>query len=149
MLRPIWRIIKNCRGTGSVEFVVGLPLLLVAQAMAFDFGRVMMEQHVLESGVRDATRYLARSNITSCPASGDFQYGIYNRLVTAGIQSTISASDINCSFTTSYDGNGSTFRRDFIVVQVDAEVEIETPLLSSFFGSITIAALDRARFIGD
>jgi len=149
MLRAFRRFLRNQVGTGSVEFVIGLPLILVAQAIAFDFGRVLMEQHVLESGVRDATRYLARSNITGCPTSGDFQYGIYNRLVIAGIQSPITASDISCSFSTSYNGSGSTFNRDFTIVEVNAEVSVDTPLLSSFFGSITVAALDRARFIGD
>lgn len=149
MLAALKRLWNSCGGSGSVEFVIGLPLILIAQAMAFDFGRVLMEQHALESGVRDATRYLARSRITGCPTSGDYQYGVYNRLVVAGIQSTITASDISCSFTTSYAGGGTTFRRDFVVVEVNAEVEVATPLISSFFGSISVAALDRARFIGD
>jgi Flp pilus assembly protein TadG len=148
LIRAIRKLVRDRRGAGSVEFVIGLPLILIGQSMAFDFGRVLMDQHALESGVRDATRYLARSNITACPTSGDFQYGVYNRLVVSGLQSEITASDINCTFTTSYNGN-TTFRRSFVVVEVNAEVEIETPLLSSFFGSITVAALDRARHIGD
>ena len=91
MLRALWRFFRDRAGTGSVEFVIGLPLILIAQGMAFDFGRVLMEQHALESGVRDATRYLARTNGAACPTSGDFQYGVYNRLVVSGIQSTITA----------------------------------------------------------
>lgn len=148
IIRAINAFFGDRRGTGSVEFVIALPLILIAQALAFDLGRVLMERHALESGVRDATRYLARSNITDCPSPGDYTYEVFKRLVVNGMRSPITPADIDCSFTTVFTSGGTSFRTDYVVIDVRAEVDVRTPLIQFIVPSISVAALDRARHIG-
>lgn len=47
-------------GAVLVEFALTLPLLLLLLAGGYEFGRLMWHHHLVNKGVRDATRYLAR-----------------------------------------------------------------------------------------
>lgn len=48
-------------GAALVEFAILLPMLLLLFAVIFDGGRMMWSYQTAISGVRDATRYLART----------------------------------------------------------------------------------------
>ncbi len=148
MMKLIRQFLRDrCAGL-SVEFVIGMPLIMGAQAIAFDAGRVIMNQHALEAGVREATRFLARANLTDCPDPGTTYYSTYKRMVVTSVRASVDAADITCSFTTIYDGTGDVLRRDFVRIRVAAEIEVTTALFSAW-GDITIAAEDQARFIGE
>jgi len=149
MKRPIGKFLRDVRAALSVEFVIGLPLIMAEQAIAFETGRVMMDQHALESGVRDASRFLARANISDCPAVGSGYWNVYSKLVVSGLNSSISASDITCSFVEVYDGSGNVLNRDFMAIEIKAEVTVQTPLIGSWGDGITISARDHARHIGE
>jgi TadE-like protein len=56
---------RACGGTATVEFVLILPLLLVVFALVFDGGRMLADYHAVSKSVRDATRFLARTEAGS------------------------------------------------------------------------------------
>lgn len=149
MLSGIRRFLRDRRAALSVEFVIGMPLIIVAQAIAFETGRVMMDQHALESGVRDASRFLARASNTGCPATNSLYWSISKQLVFSGVRSAVLDHDITCSFIEVYDGSGNALNRDFTAVEITAEATVRTPLIGSWGNGITVAARDQARFIGE
>lgn len=149
MLSGIRRFLRDRRAALSVEFLIGMPLIVAAQAIAFETGRVMLDQHALESGVRDASRFLARANISGCPAANSAYWEISQNLVVSGLKSAINASDITCQFIEVYDGSGNLLNRDFKAIAIGAEVTVQTPLIALWADGITIAAQDQARFIGE
>lgn len=149
MLSGFRRFLRDQRAALSVEFVIGMPLIIAAQAIAFETGRVMLDQHALESGVRDASRFLARANISGCPAANSAYWDISQKLVISGLKSAIYASDITCQFVEVYDGSGDLLNRDFTVIEIKAEVTVQTPLIGVWGDGVTIAAADQARFIGE
>ena len=52
------------RGTVTIEFVVTLPLFLVALAFAFEFGQFFLAHQSTVNNVRAASRYLSRTDAT-------------------------------------------------------------------------------------
>lgn len=147
LISRMLRKLKSSRGGATIEFIIAAPLILVAQAMAFDLGRVLLDQHGLEAGVRDATRYLARLGIDACPTTG-VVYETYQALAATGVRSAIESSDITCTIIEIDDGTSGDFAHPYSSVTVIAEVTVVTPLLAGFFENLTVAAADQARMIG-
>ncbi len=58
--RPFRGLGREERGAALVEFAMLLPIMLLLLAVIFDGGRMMWSYQTAISGVRDATRYLAR-----------------------------------------------------------------------------------------
>ncbi len=56
---------RACGGAAAVEFVLILPLLLGVFALAVDGGRMLADYHSVSKSVRDATRFLARTQVGS------------------------------------------------------------------------------------
>lgn len=143
------RFLRERRGALSVELAIGLPLIVMAQAVAFEVGNVLLDQHALEAGVRDAARYLSRANINGCPAEGTGYWTNYHRLVAGRLHSVITKSTITCAYTEWYDGEDGLLRTDYQRISITAEVTVKTPLMGSWGDGINIAAQDQARFIGE
>ncbi|SMY06128.1 TadE/TadG family type IV pilus assembly protein [Flavimaricola marinus] len=60
------------QGVALVEFALILPLLILLFAVTIDSARIMMSYHTTVSGVRDASRYLARiAPLDICTNGGD------------------------------------------------------------------------------
>jgi hypothetical protein len=59
LLREIW---IDVRGTVLVEGAITLPVLLVLFLGVFEFSWFFYEQHRVSTGIRDAARYIARSD---------------------------------------------------------------------------------------
>ena len=57
MLQPLWR---NYEGSALVEGAVLMPVLLVVLGGVYEFSWVFYKQKLIETGVRDAARYLSR-----------------------------------------------------------------------------------------
>ena len=51
-------------GAVTIEFVVTLPLFLVALAFAFEFGQIFLAHQSTVNNVRAASRYLSRTAVT-------------------------------------------------------------------------------------
>jgi len=58
-LRRAWR---SRSGIASVEFVLILPLLALMLFGTIDIGRLLFDYHAVSKSVRDAARYVARSD---------------------------------------------------------------------------------------
>src|SRR5437899_10014811 len=56
-LVPLWR---NRRGSVMVEMAAILPFLMALGCGVFEFGAFFYQYQMIEAGVRDAGRYLAR-----------------------------------------------------------------------------------------
>lgn len=66
LLRIIW---CDLRGTAIVEGAVLLPMLFVAFLGVFEFSWYFYQQHQISTGIRDAARYIARSDNLGWPPS--------------------------------------------------------------------------------
>lgn len=51
---------RDRAGAVLVEFALALPLLLLLLAGGYELGRAMWQHHLVDKGVRDATRFLTR-----------------------------------------------------------------------------------------
>lgn len=63
--RPLGRLLASRRGSLTVEYVVIMPIFLVALAFAFEFGQVFIAHQSVENNVRSAVRYLSRSSLSA------------------------------------------------------------------------------------
>jgi Flp pilus assembly protein TadG len=78
MLQSLWH---DNKGTALIEGAVVMPMLLVVLGGVFEFSWVFYQQKLIETGVRDAARYLTRvpANGSPCAAtdSSGTQYTTY------------------------------------------------------------------------
>jgi Flp pilus assembly protein TadG len=143
------------RGSVVVEFVITLPLILAMLVLIAEFGRAIWYHHVVTKGVRDATRFLSRAPVTELASYSERAAW----LAMTGVP-TENAAPIYAWWTdiATVDVSGPTtlagtpdFRTPFQVVSVQAAVPATFPLLVLLGQSttLTIAAADQARYIGD
>lgn len=66
-LRPFT---KARGGAALVEFTLVAPLLLLLMCGMAEFANALRQYHIMEKGVRDAGRYLARVPMSGCTISG-------------------------------------------------------------------------------
>lgn len=60
---------RDRRGAALVEFTLIAPLLILLMCGMAEFANAMRQYHIMEKGVRDAGRYLARVPMTGCTVS--------------------------------------------------------------------------------
>lgn len=78
MLRYLRRLLLRFRsdqaGAALVEMTLITPLMLVLSAGVFEFSNIIQTKFLLEAGVRDGARYIARcnrgGNAATCEAAG-------------------------------------------------------------------------------
>jgi Flp pilus assembly protein TadG len=123
LLRVIW---SDRRGTALIEGAIMLPVLFVLFFGVFEFSWYFYEQHRVSTGIRDAARYIARSDnliwksintaptipdavkcnaqllaVTgdtsgSCPSTGSRVAGWTTDYVTINVRSTPCTAPNNC-----------------------------------------------------
>jgi Flp pilus assembly protein TadG len=74
MKRPLLSLTRFGRarsGAALVEFTLVAPLLLLLMCGMAEFANALRQYHIMEKGVRDAGRYLARAPMTGCTVNGD------------------------------------------------------------------------------
>jgi Flp pilus assembly protein TadG len=70
MSLPSLTSFKRARGGAAlVEFTLVAPLLLLLMCGMAEFASALRQYHIMEKGVRDAGRYLARVPMTGCTVS--------------------------------------------------------------------------------
>jgi hypothetical protein len=74
-LKSLWR--NDC-GTALLEGAIVLPVFLLLVGGVYEFGYFFYQQQLLETGVRDASRYLA---VTADPNNATSQTGAMNLAV--------------------------------------------------------------------
>lgn len=65
------------RGAALVEMTVLLPFLLVLCAGVFEFGSLFYQKMLVETGVRDAARYLSRCTLAECSEAKAINIAVY------------------------------------------------------------------------
>jgi len=58
--RLIRRFTRNRRGTAAIEAALAFPFMVALGAGMFEFGSLFYNFELMQTGVRDAARYLAR-----------------------------------------------------------------------------------------
>ena len=66
MTRALSRFLQAKRGAALVEFTLVAPLLVMLMCGLAEFANAMRQYHIMEKGVRDAGRYLARAAMSGC-----------------------------------------------------------------------------------
>jgi Flp pilus assembly protein TadG len=61
MLPAFHRSHLGSRGTAAIEFALILPLLMLLVLASIEFGRAFYIHDIMAKGIRDGTRYLART----------------------------------------------------------------------------------------
>lgn len=156
----IARGLKACRcGAAMFEFAIALPLLLIIFAGGWEMARGLWQYQMLNKGVRDAARYLARVDDPTSALSQTMAL----RLVVAGDIDTAQPPRIDHTKLAvtvgkrTFDNSAGTFRGpggtsdDIDVIQVLAVYTFDAPLLA-FVGIddvLTLTVGHEERHIGD
>jgi Flp pilus assembly protein TadG len=98
MLRSLWR---NEEGTALVEGAVLLPVLMSLFFGVYEFSFFFYQQQLISTGVRDAARYVARSDLSAC-------YNGSGVLNTSCSQLTTAESNATSIATTGVTSGGSS-----------------------------------------
>lgn len=61
MLRMLKILRRDDEGTAFVEGAIIVPVLFTLVLGVFEFSRLIYQQHLVSTGIRDAARYIARS----------------------------------------------------------------------------------------
>ena len=159
-MKRLWRFARAEEGAALVEFAIALPMMLLVFAVIVEGSRLMLSFQSAISGVKDATRYLARVVPSDVCATGGTVSGYSTQLLTIVSQSTSGASvfpsavTVN-SVTPSLACVTGTYRvSPAPVAQVTANVTITFPfaglftLVGSSLGQITTDVTDSSRVFG-
>ena len=157
---------RNEAGATAVEFVILLPVMMVVFAAIVEGTRLYWNYQAAVSGVRDASRYLARiTNSDVCPAGGGAAVPNNGPTVAAGIINATMRDENNLfpSGVTITGVNATvvcvatpTLRNAVTpVAQVQATVNIDLPFgeVFNFFGARSNATMtsqitDQSRIYG-
>ena len=125
MKRPPSCLIKEQRGTATLELAIILPFLFSLAFGIFEFGNIIYKRHLISVGVRDAARYIA-----SVPFDGTTQATVEaaaKNIATNGITSGGTArvvgwipANVSVSYTdiTNDDGSGNKIYRGGASIKV-------------------------------
>ena len=162
--RPLWpglrRFWRMEQGAILVEFALVLPMLLLVFAMIVEGSRIMWSYQTAISGVRDATRYLARVLPADICITGGSVTG-QGTVVTQIVASSLSGGAIMPggvtvrSVTPTLSCHEGSYRGGNVAVAaVTAEVEMTFPMAAILqaFGAgaltFTTSISDRSRVFG-
>ena len=156
-LSRFWR---SERGAILVEFALVLPMMLLVFAVIVEGSRMMWSYQAAISGVRDATRYLARilpSDICASGGTADSYAGTITAIVDRSISggSVVPGGITIQTVTPSFTCHEGSYRGGTVAVaEVAAQVEMTFPLVRvlQFFGAasgrFTTTITDRSRVFG-
>lgn len=160
ILSPIRRLARAEDGVALVEFAMVLPLFLAVFGVIVSGSRMMWSYQLAISGVRDATRFLARAAPANiCTTSGSvagYTTQLTNMVSGASTGGGILPVQVTLDqVTPSYRCvTGSYHGGTVAVAQVSAQFTFGLPFanLLSFFGaqqtSVTTTVTDQARIFG-
>jgi Flp pilus assembly protein TadG len=85
MTLALSRFLHEKRGAALVEFTLVAPLLVLLMCGMAEFACAMRQYHIMEKGVRDAGRYLARAEMSGCTIDADATSAAQNLALTGQI----------------------------------------------------------------
>lgn len=160
MFGPLSPFFKAKRGAALVEFSLVAPLLILLMCGLAEFACVMRQYHIMEKGVRDAGRFLARVPMTGCTLNGAAVTEAQNLALTGRTGSgsyllpswtdpnTVSVAVVQC-----FDNSGGTYRGrgSMPVIEVTADAPYaDLGLLSVIgVGAIDLEVTHQQLWIGE
>lgn len=157
------KVFKNTEASVTIEFVIGLPLILVALVFVFEFSNIFWAHHITANNVQSAARFLARAPLAepyltqaeNIAKTGDptTETGRYDWMKKdcddGGICITI---DQNFATFTAAD-----FRAAGRIIKVQADVPLSLPLfglINALSGgttpdSINLRLVEETRYFGE
>jgi len=145
-------------GAALVEVAITIPLVLLLSAGVFEFSNVLNTRLLLEAGVEDAARYMARCSSDWDTCKGRAQNLAANGAVSGGsarVDGWLPATvDITPTSTPATDGSGTQLylSNTSMVVVVDVSTAYSYPdvgFLSYLgFGALTLSVSHQERVIG-
>jgi len=151
--RLLKRLKVSDRGTATIEGAIIMPFLVLLFAGIADFGRVLWHYQTVNTGVRDATRYLSRRTLgdpVACTLAGGADTEAQNLATTGNIGGgTLRLSYFTTTTATAEPIPGGPARYP-CRVRVQATVTIPVLMLDFIgIGPITFTLEDMARYYGD
>lgn len=147
------------RGVAMFELAITLPILLIIFAGGWELARGLWTYDILNKGVRDASRYLARVQDPTAPGA----VTLAQRLVLSGDidldqPPRIDHNDVTITIgTKTFDNSAGTYRgpdggtANIEVVRVQAVMNYEVPLLGflNIASPLTITVMHEQRVLLD
>lgn len=140
------RLFAKARGGAAlVEFTLVAPLLLLLMCGVAEFANALRQYHIMEKGVRDAGRYLARVPMSGCAVSGAAAAAAQNLALTGRtsggsplLPSWNEAATVSVTVAECFNNSGNAYRgRDQIPI---IEVSANAPYVD--LGLLSIIGLD-------
>ena len=159
MLATLKRFLTTTRGAALVEFTLLAPILVLMMCGLAEFSNAMRQYHIMEKGVRDAGRYVARVQMTGCALPGSAVTNAQNLAITGRtsggtplLDTWTSPSSVVVTVSTCVNNTSGTYRgRDNIpVIQVTATAPYaDLGLLDVLgLGDIQLSVTHRQLWIG-
>lgn len=129
MRRALFSFCKARRGAALVEFSLVAPLLVFLMCGLAEFACALRQYHIMEKGVRDAGRFLARAPMTGCTLEGTFVTQAQNLALTGRtgggaflLPSWTDPSTVTVAVAQCFDNAGGSYRgrEDMPVIEVTA-----------------------------
>lgn len=120
------RFRKDASGAAILEFTIGLPLLLLVLAIIIEGSRITWIHQAAASGVRDASRYLARTQSAEICSGANFA----TQRATFNARADIDTRATNI-VTRNVDFSESILPNRVSVVDVDFELQCTTVTYSN------------------
>ena len=148
MFGTLLSFFKAKRGAALVEFSLVAPLLILIMCGLAEFACVMRQYHIMEKGVRDAGRYMARVPMTGCTLNGAAVTQAQNLALTGRIgsgsyllPSWTDPSTVSVAVEQCFNNSGGTYRgrANMPVIEVTARAPYADLGLLSVIGVGDIA----------
>lgn len=160
MNRARLRFCKDRKGAAVIEFALVAPLLIFLMCGMAEFANAMRQYHVMEKGVRDAGRYLARVPMTGCAVGANATTAARNLAVTGRVSGGTAllpnwdnVNSVAVSVAQCVDNSASTYRghAQVPVIQVRATAPYADLGLLTIIGvgAITLEATHQQLWIGE
>ena len=143
MPRLLPRFFKAREGAALVEFTLVAPLLILLMCGMAEFSNAMRQYHVMEKGVRDAGRYLARVPMSGCTISGAATTEAKNLAITGRISSGAALlpnwtdpATVTVSVSDCFNNAGGAYRGHAVIpiIQVTANAPYQDVGMLSIIG---------------
>lgn len=158
--RPFRSLGKARGGAALVEFTLVAPLLLLLMCGMAEFANALRQYHIMEKGVRDAGRYLARVPMTGCTISSSATTAAQNLALTGRISggsallptwddaATVSVTVADC-----FNNSANTYRgrSEIPIIEVSANAPYVDLGLLSIIGldDITLDVSHQQYWVGE
>lgn len=159
-VQNILRFRRDARGTATIEVALAFPFIVLFAAGLFEYGSLFYNYELIQTGVRDAARYLSRVANPAASEATARNLALYGNVAGTGSARVRSwqASHIQITYeTTPNPINEATGRRLYrgrdplVVVRVSTAFDYnELGLLKAVkLGPVRVDAAHEERYVGE